>query len=232
MMDLNIATLDAVEQLPTRLALTQERIEIMVESGTATCQQDGWARIRVLGAGGFSNGGSEPGPGGACGLKTVRVQKGDRFVCVIGAGADLSSSGGVTTVTGPGVAISVPASGGAPTGLDYYQMPVGGLPALVYGMRVVPPVPAESLHGSSYGRFGPTLQIPAESNMMGLPLPTILSVGAAGRQVRALGGIGPTFGPQNPSANQGRSFGEGARSDGNGSSGPGLVVFQWMEVFA
>lgn len=216
MMGIGIATLAATEQLPEKLALTQERLEILVQSGTAECQQDGWARIRVLGAGSAAPGGK----GGACGLKTLRVKRGDRLVCTIGA------AGGTTTVSGAGVNISVPPGAGAnPQGLDYFQHSQNKWPNLFFGNAQAAHVAGfqpSGYSGHAYFTEGSS-PAPAAACVMHLPVPCVLGVpGGSDRPLRrAL--AGSHFASY--SGDQEQPFGYEA-------GGPGLVVIQWLEVFA
>ena len=156
MMELTVAGLAATEQLAARVgrALFARRTVIYVASSREIeMPASGVLVIRCMGAGGGGAAaaylytqrpadqfGATGGSAGTVGTRTVRVAKGDRFTLVLGAGgAGVSgtnangNAGGQTTVTGPGVAITIPGAPGGvhgatgmnpacepPVGLDWY----------------------------------------------------------------------------------------------------------------
>lgn len=214
MMELTVAGLAATEQLAARVgrAMFARRTVIYVASSREIeMPASGVLVIRCMGAGGggASAGylytqrpaeqyGATGGSAGTVGTRTVRVQKGDRFTLVLGAGGTgvrgpnaNGNAGGQTTVTGPGVAITIPGAPGGvygatgmnpasepPVGLDWYAASArnvikngkgtGGAAAAV--LVGTPSQAASDTGGAGVGNGGGTAGAVNGQTLMGEPL--------------------------------------------------------------
>jgi hypothetical protein len=170
---LEIANLSLLSQLQ-RATFARRTVCYIAASQVWTCPADGWLVIRCLGAGGGggacvteSGAAATGGSAGTVGVKRVRVARGAQFTFIIPAGGARAAAntahggtGGTLTVTGPGVAISIPGGPGGkaarngaaaqnddaadPTGLDWFiksarntapsnKVTGGAAPALLVG---------------------------------------------------------------------------------------------------
>lgn len=214
MMELTVAGLAATEQLAARVgrALFARRTVIYVASSREIeMPASGVLVIRCMGAGGSGASaryydpqghdeqyGATGGSAGTVGTRTVRVQKGDRFTLVLGAGGEgvrgpntNGNAGGRTTVTGPGVAITIPGAPGGvcgatgmnpasepPVGLDWYAASArnvikngkgtGGAAAAV--LVGTPSQAASGEGGAGVGNGGGTAGAVNGQTLMGEPL--------------------------------------------------------------